>query len=318
MWADWLLDGVLAAVLPLLSLCLVTRARLQTAVVLFIALGLFSSLAWARLDAIDVALVEAAIGAGLTGALLMSSLAWAEERDARSRARVSWPRVSLALAITGLALGLGYAIAGLPFPSSGLSEDVLAEIDRSGASHPVTAVLLNFRGYDTLLEVAVLLVAAIGVRSVQPGTATADEGMKAHVADLLGTYVDLLVPVSVLIAGYLVWEGSHAPGGAFQAGAVLAGSGVALVLARRVRAPVMSSRLVRAALLFGPALFVSVAGATLVVGGSLLEYPREWAGTMMLGIEIALTISIALVLVMFFPPPGPGRKTSHELTGDAP
>jgi len=45
------------------------------AIVLFVAFGLFMALAWVRLEAPDVALAEAAIGAGLTGALLMAALA---------------------------------------------------------------------------------------------------------------------------------------------------------------------------------------------------------------------------------------------------
>lgn len=45
------------------------------AVVLFVSFGLLMALAWVRLAAPDVALAEAAIGAGLTGALLMAALA---------------------------------------------------------------------------------------------------------------------------------------------------------------------------------------------------------------------------------------------------
>ncbi len=45
------------------------------AIVLFIAFGLLMALAWVRLDAPDIALAEAAIGAGLTGALLLAALA---------------------------------------------------------------------------------------------------------------------------------------------------------------------------------------------------------------------------------------------------
>lgn len=47
---------------------------LTRAVVLFIVFGLLMALAWARLDAPDIALAEAAIGAGLTGALLLDAL----------------------------------------------------------------------------------------------------------------------------------------------------------------------------------------------------------------------------------------------------
>ena len=50
-------------------------ARLDRAVVMFIVFGLLLTLVWARLDAPDIALAEAAIGAGLTGALLLDALA---------------------------------------------------------------------------------------------------------------------------------------------------------------------------------------------------------------------------------------------------
>lgn len=44
------------------------------AVVYFIVFGLLMTLAWARLEAPDIALAEAAIGAGLTGALLLDAI----------------------------------------------------------------------------------------------------------------------------------------------------------------------------------------------------------------------------------------------------
>lgn len=44
-----------------------------TAIVLFISMGLVISVCWIRLNAIDVAIAEAAIGAGLTGAMLLAA-----------------------------------------------------------------------------------------------------------------------------------------------------------------------------------------------------------------------------------------------------
>lgn len=52
----------------------VTARRLDRAIVLFIAFGLLMTLAWARLAAPDIGIAEAAIGAGLTGALLLDAL----------------------------------------------------------------------------------------------------------------------------------------------------------------------------------------------------------------------------------------------------
>ena len=44
-----------------------------TGIILFISLGLAVTVAWVRLNAVDVAIAEAAIGAGLTGALLLGA-----------------------------------------------------------------------------------------------------------------------------------------------------------------------------------------------------------------------------------------------------
>jgi len=73
-WSQWLFDLPLALVLLWLAWRLLTSAELFKAVVLFIAFGLLMALAWVRLQAVDIALAEAAIGAGVTGALFLSAL----------------------------------------------------------------------------------------------------------------------------------------------------------------------------------------------------------------------------------------------------
>ena len=71
----WLFDLLLGAGLLWLAWRLLACPDLFKAIVLFISFGLLMALAWVRLDAPDVALAEAAIGAGLTGALLLAALA---------------------------------------------------------------------------------------------------------------------------------------------------------------------------------------------------------------------------------------------------
>jgi uncharacterized MnhB-related membrane protein len=73
-WSQWLFDLPLALVLLWLAWRLLTSTELFKAVVLFIAFGLLMALAWVRLQAVDIALAEAAIGAGVTGALFLSAL----------------------------------------------------------------------------------------------------------------------------------------------------------------------------------------------------------------------------------------------------
>jgi uncharacterized MnhB-related membrane protein len=69
-----LLDFILAASLLMLAWRLVTTPDLFKAAVLFITLSLLMALAWVRLRAPDIALAEAALGAGITGILLIDTL----------------------------------------------------------------------------------------------------------------------------------------------------------------------------------------------------------------------------------------------------
>ena len=71
----WSFDLLLGFGLICLAWWTLFCTDLFKAIVLFIAFGLLMALLWVRLDAPDVALAEAAIGAGLTGALLMAALA---------------------------------------------------------------------------------------------------------------------------------------------------------------------------------------------------------------------------------------------------
>ncbi|TVR73314.1 MAG: DUF4040 domain-containing protein [Sphaerobacteraceae bacterium] len=73
MTIDLLFDSILALTLAWLCWRVLSAPDLFKAVVLFIAFGLLMALAWVRLNAPDIALAEAAIGAGLTGALMLDA-----------------------------------------------------------------------------------------------------------------------------------------------------------------------------------------------------------------------------------------------------
>jgi len=205
-------------------------------------------------------------------------------------------RVLIALLVTGLGVVLAYVILSLPSVAVGLSQVVNVHLQQSGVTNPVTAVLLNFRGYDTLLEMVVLLLALMGVWAL---------GGAAHFHDdapgpVLNTLARLLVPVLIMVAAYLLWVGAHAPGGAFQAGSVLGAAGVLLLLAGW-RPPIALMALpLRFVLVIGPAAFVAIALGTLVSKGQLLAYPVNNAGLLILVLEAAATVSIGVTLAALF------------------
>lgn len=76
-----LFDVVLLITLLALALAAVLSPEPRRAVMLFIAFGLWLSLVWARLSAPDVALAEAAIGAGIGGALMLAAARRAARRQ---------------------------------------------------------------------------------------------------------------------------------------------------------------------------------------------------------------------------------------------
>jgi len=213
-------------------------------------------------------------------------------------------RAVAAVLATGVGVLVASAVLALP-ESAGLRAAVTAQLDQSGVSHPVTAVLLNFRGYDTLLEVGVLLLALLATWSLRlapPPRATERPGL------VLVETVRLLVPVLVVLAGYLLWLGAHAPGGAFQAGALLAGAGVLLALVEVRPLGALPRGVLRLIAASGVLVFLAVALLVTAGGRALLEYPSEWAGTLILLIESAATVSIGFALVHLFLGGEPARR----------
>ncbi len=74
-------DVLLAALLVWIALGSLSELKLFKSVVMFVVFGLFMALAWVRLGAPDVALAEAAIGAGVTGALMLDAVGHMRERQ---------------------------------------------------------------------------------------------------------------------------------------------------------------------------------------------------------------------------------------------
>ena len=287
------LDVVLVTLLLWVGWRALASADLFKAVVQFIVFGLLLSLAWVRLGAPDVALAEAAIGAGLAGALLLDTLSRLGADGAADDARplrLTPARTGIALASLGLAGLLVASVLALPVSWQGLTAPAMQQLGASGVSNPVTATLLNYRGYDTLLEVGVLLLAVLGVWILD-----AEPALPAAPADwILGVLLRVLLPLAVLAAGYLLWVGAHAPGGAFQGAALLAAGGVLWHLARPMSLPM------RAAVALGFAVYLGVGVATAVLGGGFLTFAPAQAGALILLIESAAMLSIAVIMVALF------------------
>jgi multisubunit Na+/H+ antiporter MnhB subunit len=206
-------------------------------------------------------------------------------------------RTSIGVLSLALLAGLSWALVSLPVKPAGLTEESLAKLPESGVTNAVTAVLLNYRGYDTLLEVGVLLLAIVGVWSLRRG-----DWPTADLCDrpLLLSLLRVLLPVLLLAAGYLLWIGAFAPGGAFQGGALLGGALVLVMLGALARRVLNRAGLLRAGLVLGVMVFATVCALTLRLTGGLLQYPPGTGGTWIMVIEFAALVSIGLTLGLLY------------------
>ncbi len=201
-------------------------------------------------------------------------------------------------------------------PENGLPP-VEENMEAAEVSQPVTAVLLNFRGYDTWLEVGVLIAAVLGLLVLHRAhglTRPRDE----ETDPVLNTVTRLLVPLMLLLGGFLLWAGTRIPGGAFQAGAILAGAGVLLRVAGLGAGlgRLMTGWPLRVLAVFGFALFLIVGAATLLSGSALLEYPTGWGGELIFLLEAGVMISVGWTLAFVYiaaSPPSDLNSQGDEL-----
>lgn len=84
-------DIILAATVVWVAYHAVSRQDLFKSVVLFITFGVLVSLVWVRLGAFDLALVEVAIGAGITGALFLNTLGRMGRTEAQQNGEAEAP-----------------------------------------------------------------------------------------------------------------------------------------------------------------------------------------------------------------------------------
>lgn len=275
----------------LLTLLVVTAVAIVRTGNLFVAvmlLGIFSLLIAANfflLDAADVALTEAAVGAGISTVLFLGALALTSENE-----RAPTPHRWLSLAVcTVAALVVLYATFDKPAfgdPTAPVHQHVAPWYLEKTPEHidipnVVTAVLGSFRGYDTLGEVFVVFTAGIGVLfllSARHGPAAkrnaseAAIGLRSHVIPLVISR--LLAPFILLFGLYVQFHGEYGPGGGFQAGALIAAAFIlyALIEGEDRTLEVLPQSALNGLMVGGALLYGGVGLAGMLLGSNFLDY----------------------------------------------
>jgi multisubunit Na+/H+ antiporter MnhB subunit len=276
----------------------------------YVVYGLLLSLVWIRLFAVDVALTEAAIGSGVTGVLLIGAAARLRGAQAEDEKTLSaLPRVFTAGLCILVSLVLAWVVLLFPDEGPSLAPQSMQHLPETGLGNPVTAVLIAYRGFDTMLEKVVLVLAVVGVWSLAadrhwggaPGEARAERPEPT-----LAFLAQVLAPLGILVGVHVFWVGADEPGGAFQGGAILAAMWIIVMMARLTEAPPTSAFWLRLALIAGPLVFLIAGVAGTIFAGGFFAYPPGFAKPVILFIEAFMVLSIAVTLPMLVA--GPPRR----------
>jgi multicomponent Na+:H+ antiporter subunit B len=218
-----------------------------------------------------------------------------------------------AVSAAGLAALLLWGVAGLPdfghyAGPYGYVLNAAAPNERH-VTNVVTAIVFDYRGFDTLGEEFILFAAALGVvlllRDVRGESERRRPGVLNEAVRLVGL---ALVPALLVIGLYIVAHGMITPGGGFQGGVVLAAAFLLVWLAGEYRAfrhltPAPGVDLAKGS---GAGGYVVVGMAALLLGHAFLRNfgPLGTAGTLasggsmlLLNLATALEVSAAFVLI---------------------
>jgi len=290
--------GLVVLILAIGASTIVVREAFA-AVIGFVVYGLLLSITWVRLSAVDVALTEAAIGGGMTGMLMLGAVArlrLAEGNDTRT----SLPtRLAAGVMCALITAGLATAILAPPEVIPTLAPMVMENLAQSGLGNPVAGVLFVYRALDTLLEKVVLILALLGVWSLAPDRVWGGiPGLRVYAqpSSTLTFLAQLLPPVGIVVAIYMCWVGAKEPGGAFQGGTVLAAMWLLVMIAGLKSVPSISQPWLRLLLVVGPAIFLAIGLAGMVLANAFLDYPSGYAKALIVAIEFSLTLSIGVAL----------------------
>jgi multicomponent Na+:H+ antiporter subunit B len=163
---ELVINMVLLTLLALVTLAIIRVRNLFAVVVLASAYSFLMASVMMVLDAVDVAMTEASVGAGVSMVLMLGVLHLTKTEEARPAHTALLPL--FVAGVTGAVLI--WAVSDLPPFGAADTPVHLAgpdyidrSLDETGIPNVVTAVLASYRGFDTLGETTVIFTAGVGV-----------------------------------------------------------------------------------------------------------------------------------------------------------
>ncbi len=203
------------------------HAHRLVAVILVAIVGLVLSMGFVYFSAPDLALTQISVEVVATVLMLMS-LALLPGFSPRESTAARRARDAALAGAAGLGVGL-LAWAALTRPLESVSwyfaEKSLPE---GGGANMVNVILVDFRGFDTLGEITVLAIAAVGVAALMDGLRVRRDAPHAPGRRhdpyplMLATAANVMLPFTLMVSVFIFLRGHNEPGGGFIAGLVSA------------------------------------------------------------------------------------------------
>ncbi|WP_214000508.1 hydrogen gas-evolving membrane-bound hydrogenase subunit E [Arsukibacterium sp.] len=204
------------------------------ALLMISVVGLMVSIAFTRFSAPDLALTQLSVEV-VTIILLMLALFFLPHKTPKQSSPTRVIRDIGLASMVGVVIGsISYAIMTRPFNT--ISDYFLANAKTGGGgTNVVNVILVDFRGFDTFGEIAVLGIASLGIFKLLtriPVFKPSSDGegrpwaLERHPV-LLATVSQSLLPLALMVSVFIFFRGHNLPGGGFIAGLVTA---VALIL----------------------------------------------------------------------------------------
>ena len=309
------IDIVLLGLLMITGFAIVRMRSLLAVAMLTSIYSLLSASLFMVLDAVDVALTEAAIGAGISTILMLATIALTTDREKAPR---HTPLLPLVVVIsTGAALIYGtldmphYGDPDAPahrHMAAAYLHDTPEEI---GVPNVVTSVLASYRGYDTLGEVTVIFTAGIGVLALL-GYRTRRRNIQSPAIKklvVLRVIAKLFLPLILLFALYILFHGDFGPGGGFQAGVIFATGFILYALAFGLgnAQRLIPQRLLHVLAAAGVLIYAAVGIEGMLLGGKFLEYrvladdpvTGQHLGIMLIELGVGITVAAVMLIIYF-------------------
>ncbi|WP_256717753.1 Na(+)/H(+) antiporter subunit B [Shewanella sp. UCD-KL12] len=309
----------------MIAIAIVRTKDLLAVVMLTGIYGLLSASFFVVLDAVDVAFTEAAVGAGISGLLMLTAITMTGRSEAPKR-----HKPLLALLVVFITGGmLIYGTLDMPYFGSfdapvhqhvapRYINDSMQEV---GVPNIVTSVLASYRAFDTLGEVAVIFTAGIGVLSLL----SLPRRRKSHQEDENGEKIKkdemheqhmvlrivskILIPFILLFALYVQFHGDFGPGGGFQAGVIFAAAIIlyAMLYGLDTARRVFNQTVVQLVAAIGLLLYASVGVVSLINGGNFLDYnvladdpvAGQHLGILIIELGVGLTVAAVMIIIFF-------------------